>query len=73
MKSLAEQVKLTDLLETITITEFRSRPGEVLVQVMLGKTYIVTGKGTPVAVISKPPGVQLSTEIDSQGKSTFIL
>ena len=40
--------------ETISITDFRKSPGEVLTQVELGKTFTITRNGHAIAVISLP-------------------
>lgn len=40
--------------ETITAMDFRKSPGEVLLQVALGKRYVITRYGKPVAEISQP-------------------
>lgn len=48
----------TDLLaghsEEITMSDFRSRPGDVLTQVQLGKRFTITKSGKVVAEISQP-------------------
>jgi antitoxin (DNA-binding transcriptional repressor) of toxin-antitoxin stability system len=42
-------------IETITATDFRRSPGEVLDSVALGKTFIITKNGHPVARLSQHP------------------
>ena len=37
--------------ETITATDFRKSPGEVLDQASLGKVFTITKKGRPIAKI----------------------
>ncbi len=55
MKSLQEEVgSLSGREETITVTELRARPGDVLSQVELGKTFTITRCGKKIAIISKP-------------------
>ena len=56
MKTLTQEVgkTLNGREETITVTELRSRPGDVLSQVELGKTFNVTRNGKRIAVIFKP-------------------
>jgi antitoxin (DNA-binding transcriptional repressor) of toxin-antitoxin stability system len=54
MKRLAQLVSLAGKTETISITEFRQRPGEVITQVEMGMTFDVTRNGKVVATISKP-------------------
>lgn len=73
MRTISDEVSLLGKLETVTLTELRKTPGEVFACVALGKTFVVTLRGKPIAVISKPPGVQLSISIDSKGKDKFIL
>lgn len=73
MKTLAEEITLLGKIETVTLTELRKQPGEVFASVKLGKTFIVTSKGKAIAIISKPPGTQMSINIDAQGKETFVL
>lgn len=51
-------VKLTDLVnlsgqvETITLSDFRSRPGDIITQVQMGKTFTITKAGKKAAVLS---------------------
>lgn len=73
MKTISEEISLSGRLETVTLTELRKTPGEVFASVALGKTFVVTLRGDPIAVISKPPGTQLSISIDKHGKERFIL
>jgi prevent-host-death family protein len=73
MKRLSEQVSLEKTLEEITISEFRERPGEVLHCVELGKTFVITKIGHPVAVLSKVPGETLSKKINRDGTEKYIL
>jgi antitoxin (DNA-binding transcriptional repressor) of toxin-antitoxin stability system len=73
MKQLAEQVSLANKLERITISEFRKQPGEVLAQVALGKTFLVSKAGKPVAVLSKVPGAQLSVIVKRDGSVDYAL
>jgi hypothetical protein len=67
MKRLTQEVSLEGNFETITITDLRSRLGEALVSVALGKVYLVTKQGKPMAVISRPPGETLTMEIGPDG------
>jgi antitoxin (DNA-binding transcriptional repressor) of toxin-antitoxin stability system len=48
MKLLAGQVK------TISITELRSRPGDVITQVQMGRTFKIKKGGKIVAVLCSP-------------------
>lgn len=73
MKTLSDEISLVGRLETVTLSELRKSPGEVFACVALGKTFLVTIRGKPIAVISKPPGTQLSINVASDGKETFVL
>ncbi len=54
MKTLKDEVSLIGKVETISMTEFRTRPGDVIDQVCLGKTFNITKVGKTVAVLSRP-------------------
>lgn len=54
MKTLAEIVSLEGQCEEITISDLRSKPGDVFSQVDLGKEFTVTKNGRVVAEIKKP-------------------
>lgn len=53
-------MRLTDMnlmagkTEQITMTDLRSRPGDVIDQVQMGKTFVVSKAGKVVAEISSP-------------------
>lgn len=66
-----KEVSLSGKLETITATEFRKQPGVVLQSVALGKTFVVTKSGKPIAVIAKPPGEELVLVIERDGAKSF--
>lgn len=53
MKTLKQKIKLTGE-ETITVSELREQPGEVLDQVELGMIFQITRNGIIVATLSKP-------------------
>ena len=55
----------------ITITELRQHPGEILTQVASGKIFLITKHWKPIAVLSKPPGVTLTTVIDGNGQVRY--
>jgi hypothetical protein len=71
MKKITDQISLAGKDEQITIMDWRKQPGEVLSQVALGKTFLITKNGQPVAILSKPPGETLGMTIDSKGKMTY--
>lgn len=55
MKTLKQEVgSLQGREETITMTELRAQPGDVLDQVELGKVFNIMRNGKVVAVIAKP-------------------
>jgi len=57
---------LAGQLETITMMELRLRIGEVILQVKMGKTFILTHQGKRVAVVQPLPA-DLVTIINSDG------
>ena len=66
MKTLQQEAgSFSGREEIITVTELRARPGDVLFQVQLGKTFKISRRGRIVAVISKPEpsAVELGAEI----------
>lgn len=73
MKRLTEYVNLEGQIETITMMDLRSRPGEVLDSVALGKVYILTKAGKPLAVLSRLPGQQLTIKIKRDGSKEHVL
>lgn len=68
-------MRLTDMKllkgksEEISMTDLRSRPGDVIDQVQSGKTFTVTKAGKVVAVISQPEpnALELGAEIRRLG------
>lgn len=53
MKTISETVSLEGQKEEISISELRSKPGEVFAQVSMGKEFTVSKCGKPVATIKK--------------------
>ena len=51
---LTDNAILEGQFEEITSTEFRAHPGDVLMQVQLGKTFTITKNGKAIAVLSRP-------------------
>jgi len=70
MKRLTDELSLSGKLETISMMDLRSRPGEVLDAVNLGKTFVLARSGKPLAVLSKLPG-DLVIVVDSKGKVSY--
>lgn len=68
MKRLRDEIQLKGKIETIDATDLRAHVGEVLTQVMLGKSYTVTRKGRTVCHIVPPGQADLSVEIGPDGK-----
>lgn len=73
MKKIADHVlqQMSQQFEIITAMDLRKQPGEVLDSVALGKTFLITKSGRPVAVLSKPPGETLTIAVDSKGKVSY--
>lgn len=69
MKNLTDMDLLVGTVETITATDFRRNPGNVFMQVALGKVFTVTKNGTLVAEIHrpKPTPVLLGAEVRRLG------
>jgi antitoxin (DNA-binding transcriptional repressor) of toxin-antitoxin stability system len=55
MKNIKDEVSLSGRVETITMMDLRKKPGEVLSSVALGKTFIITRAGKPIAELKKMP------------------
>lgn len=68
-------MRLTDMkllkgkFEEISMTDLRSRPGDVIDQVQSGKTFTITKAGKVVAVISQPEpnALELGAEVRRLG------
>lgn len=54
MKRLSELNLLSGQSETITVSEFRQAPGDVLAQVQMGKSFRITKNGKRVADLTPP-------------------
>ena len=73
MKRLRDLKAFKGEIEAITAMEFRKAPGEAFAQVQMGKTFIVTHRGKPIAVLSppEPTAVELGAaarEIEEAGR-----
>ena len=51
MKKIREMLSLAGVVETITVTQLREQPGEVLDQVELGKRFNITRNDKVCAVL----------------------
>lgn len=71
MKKLADSKALRGQLETISMMDLRSGPGDVIKQIQMGKTYILTHAGKAVAVMQPLPGDTLSMTIHSDGTVSY--
>ena len=71
MKLLKDEVSLSGKVEQITLMDLRKQPGEVFASVALGKIFVVTKSGKPIAIISKPPGETLMVTVEPDGKVTY--
>lgn len=74
--SRSRRKRLTDerrprTMEQLTVQELREAPGDVLTQVYLGKVYLITRNGAPIAVLSPLPGEQLAIKYDGQGNVSY--
>jgi prevent-host-death family protein len=49
MKTIKQQVSLEGQTQTITISEFRKQPGDILAQVELGMRFVITRGGKEIA------------------------
>lgn len=54
---LPQKIRFDGETATLTVSEFRAQPGEVLDRVSRGMEITVTKNGRPVAVISPPETV----------------
>lgn len=65
--------ELVGKYEEITMMELRHRIGQIMLQVEMGKLFLLTyGKGRkPVAVLSRPPGESLVTRVEPDGSLSY--
>ena len=73
MKKLTETLSLRGHFGTLTMSELRARPGDLILQVELGKVFLIMRAGKPVAVISPVPGETLTIEVKPDGKWGYSL
>lgn len=62
---------LAGTTEEITMTELRQRPGDIIDQVQMGRTFTITKAGKVVAVLStpEPSALELGAEVRRLGLS----
>jgi len=77
MKTLAQSLKakkvtMRDDIEIITMSELRNLPGDVLAQVQLGKTFIITKNGKEIAVLQSLPGDTLPIYVNGKGYHSYL-
>ena len=48
---MLKPLSVSSVRETITVMEFRKRPGEALLHASLGKTIVVTKNGAPICML----------------------
>lgn len=68
---LADMNLLTGQIEEITMTDFRASPGDVIDSVLMGKTFIITRQGKPLACLQRLPGERLSMVVGKTGKGSY--
>lgn len=56
-------------METITVSEFRASPGDILTQVSLGKSFCIKRKGEIVAFLVHPTDADVVHEVHSDGSA----
>ncbi len=71
MKMLKDEVSLIGKVEQITLMDLRKQPGEVFASVELGKIFVITKSGKPIAIISRPPGETLTVTVEPNGEATY--
>lgn len=64
---------LVGQIEEISMMYLRFNTGAIFMQVQLGKVFVlVHGKSKkPVAILSRPPGENLSMHFDADGKLSY--
>ena len=69
MRRLTDMKLLEGQTEEISMTDLRQRPGDVIDQVQMGKTFTITKGGKTVAVLAQPEpnALELGAEIRRLG------
>ena len=62
-----------DQAEEISMMDFRKRPGDVIDQVQMGKTFTITKMGRVVAILSQPEpsAVELGKAMRQLGSANY--
>lgn len=62
---LTKSAILTGQIETISMMDFRSAPGDILLQAQMGKVFNITKNGVIVAVLHapEPDALELGAEV----------
>ena len=60
-------------IEELSLMAFRKGPGDIIAQVQMGKVFLLTKQGKPVAVLSRPPGEELVKTINREGEVSYDL
>jgi len=70
-KLLADLSLLAGQTEEITMVDLRQGPGDVLDQVTMGKTYIITRRGKSIAVLQQLPGHNMTIVVAPNGGISY--
>jgi hypothetical protein len=62
---------LVGQLEEVTMTYVRYNIGAILTQAQMGKVFVFVKAGKRVAVLSRPPGENLTIEVDQNGEVSY--
>ncbi len=63
MKKIKDEVSLVGKIERISMMELRHHPGEVLDSVELGKIFVITKNGKPIAKLKRLSQVSKSKDL----------
>lgn len=73
MKKIKDEMPLEGKIETISMMDFRSSPGEVIDSVDYGKTFLIKKGKRIIAVLSKVPGTELTISVDRDRNISYVL
>lgn len=71
MKTLSEQINLTNTLQEIALSDLRAKPGDVFEQVKVGACFIITKHGHVVGAIVPLNRTDLTKVVNPDGKVTW--